>query len=873
MSEFDRSKPGVISTPQTFEAANIKKGNVTTTDPTATDDASAGYAVLSRWLNTATRKEFLCVDATPGFAIWIEGGGGGGGVATIQDAFDGSILAGSVPVLDTGGADLDVRDTNVVGQYNKVFATSNGIDPSYQITSATSPYNIIEDDQYIYLSCFDRIDRIRKSDGDVISWNEFAGYGQICFYGTDYLLAVLDSGVTERMFVIQKSNMSSTGVVYPSGTFGQSLGGIAHDGTYFYGIAGDSGEGRVLRGEFGVYNVQGTIFDVSGLPEGIASMVYHDGELLACSPATNVLYRIDIATWAVTQAYGSTGSGDNQFDDPADLKIISDTLRIVDRGNNRVKIHALSDFSYIGEYAIPSTVLSVSNGSPVAYWGLEYVNASTVNVNHYKSFTGAYTDKVVAYEIKSVGGSSLFETGMSAPVSYRDIEANKAAVAAAFITTVNTTDDIIEGSSNFWFLASERNNLTELTAGSSTVLHTHSTDILVNDSEALGTYVSAALTGLKNSLGTVNAGSVPLSTSNLVIQSFSAASDGMCEWVYQLSQGNNVRGGTIVAFWDASAETVSFTDTSPPDIGTVLCSFSVDYSGGQVRLLATNTDGSNAYAFSVVRRNAEGQSAYAGVGNSDPAVLQRVDTQQWEEVQVGVEYFSPNQHGNRAGKVLRKYYGATGSGAVIVSNAAEILDYANVFRDGSSRYYEHGHYSDGANYMLLSQSGITGNGNITINYITFTHISGWVDYTLTTPPATRPSGQPFVDTSSPLMKRVDTGLYELPQSGVLYFAKDQSLGMGDPVLCFNTSGTGSTATDIDTPVPGGYTVKTYFGARGSLVQGADGTQIPISLPWTAGATAANYVTALGDLRIARGSDFDDADDSWNVWFYFTVNEL
>lgn len=41
-------------------------------DPTGTDDSASGYAVGSRWLNTVTDESWLCVDATPGLAVWVK---------------------------------------------------------------------------------------------------------------------------------------------------------------------------------------------------------------------------------------------------------------------------------------------------------------------------------------------------------------------------------------------------------------------------------------------------------------------------------------------------------------------------------------------------------------------------------------------------------------------------------------------------------------------------------------------------------------------------------------------------------------------------------------------------------------------------------
>lgn len=40
--------------------------------PSATDDASQGYSVGSRWLWPLTRSEWRCVDATAGAAVWIQ---------------------------------------------------------------------------------------------------------------------------------------------------------------------------------------------------------------------------------------------------------------------------------------------------------------------------------------------------------------------------------------------------------------------------------------------------------------------------------------------------------------------------------------------------------------------------------------------------------------------------------------------------------------------------------------------------------------------------------------------------------------------------------------------------------------------------------
>ena len=49
------------------------KSNLTaTTDPGTTNDSTQDYVQGSRWLNTSSQKEFVCVDATASAAIWVK---------------------------------------------------------------------------------------------------------------------------------------------------------------------------------------------------------------------------------------------------------------------------------------------------------------------------------------------------------------------------------------------------------------------------------------------------------------------------------------------------------------------------------------------------------------------------------------------------------------------------------------------------------------------------------------------------------------------------------------------------------------------------------------------------------------------------------
>lgn len=54
------------------EEGLVKLNTTATTDPSATDDSTQGYVVESRWANVALGKEWVCLQDTPGAAIWKE---------------------------------------------------------------------------------------------------------------------------------------------------------------------------------------------------------------------------------------------------------------------------------------------------------------------------------------------------------------------------------------------------------------------------------------------------------------------------------------------------------------------------------------------------------------------------------------------------------------------------------------------------------------------------------------------------------------------------------------------------------------------------------------------------------------------------------
>jgi len=106
---------GKMYTPKSDEVleTTLRKNNYSAVvDPVAGDDSADGYEVGSRWVNTATRKRYTCVDNTAATAVWEEDAGGVGGINFIEnsDAEANTTgwdtyadAAGESPVDGTGG--------------------------------------------------------------------------------------------------------------------------------------------------------------------------------------------------------------------------------------------------------------------------------------------------------------------------------------------------------------------------------------------------------------------------------------------------------------------------------------------------------------------------------------------------------------------------------------------------------------------------------------------------------------------------------------------------------------------------------------------------------------------------------------------------
>lgn len=85
----------------------LRSNRSATTAPTVTDDASIGYGVGSRWIDTSHDRAWECLDATAGSAVWVELGVRG--VPAVGAVVSGRYYA-------AGGVGLGAATINLAGE-------------------------------------------------------------------------------------------------------------------------------------------------------------------------------------------------------------------------------------------------------------------------------------------------------------------------------------------------------------------------------------------------------------------------------------------------------------------------------------------------------------------------------------------------------------------------------------------------------------------------------------------------------------------------------------------------------------------------------------------------------------------------------------
>ncbi|MEE8484223.1 MAG: hypothetical protein V3S46_06455, partial [Nitrospinota bacterium] len=114
--------------PHSVTKSQVSLGNVenlkvkldATAAPTVNDDSGSGYAVGSRWFNVTADKEYVCLDASSGAAVWTETTGGGGGSGDVTGP--SSSIDENIAVFNgTTGKIIEDGGMTIIGLLDPVF--------------------------------------------------------------------------------------------------------------------------------------------------------------------------------------------------------------------------------------------------------------------------------------------------------------------------------------------------------------------------------------------------------------------------------------------------------------------------------------------------------------------------------------------------------------------------------------------------------------------------------------------------------------------------------------------------------------------------------------------------------------------------------
>ena len=124
--EADVSSYSGVALINSGSTSEIKYNMASASDPTTSDDTGSGYIVGSRWLNTTSDHEFVCLDNTSSAAVWKSTTASSSGVT------DGSTLATGLTFPNTG---LHLLDTGA--SFDLIVAPGSSLTADRTLTITT----------------------------------------------------------------------------------------------------------------------------------------------------------------------------------------------------------------------------------------------------------------------------------------------------------------------------------------------------------------------------------------------------------------------------------------------------------------------------------------------------------------------------------------------------------------------------------------------------------------------------------------------------------------------------------------------------------------------------------------------------------------
>lgn len=187
-----------------------------TTDPTANDDAGDGYSVGSRWNNTSTNKEFICMNPITAAAVWEEistGTVGTGTVTSVALSAPSEFNVSGSPVTSAGTLTL-TKANQSANFVNAGPASGASAQPTYRALVSADIVNIVGS-SYSNLS-------ITQNSGTPTTQLDMSA---------DYVVAISTTGTA-----LFKSAFSATINAATTGANGLDGGSLANS-TWYYAYA------------------------------------------------------------------------------------------------------------------------------------------------------------------------------------------------------------------------------------------------------------------------------------------------------------------------------------------------------------------------------------------------------------------------------------------------------------------------------------------------------------------------------------------------------------------------------------------------------------------------------------------------------------
>lgn len=114
---------------------------------------------------------------------------------------------------------------------------------------------------------------------------------------------------------------------------------------------------------------------------------------------------------------------------------------------------------------------------------------------------------------------------------------------------------------------------------------------LASTASYVSALTSVQLTGSNNASGYIFAARTSSISTPTVIDSFSSSVGNTGKWLISINDGASFGSSEVMVIWDVGSNSVNFTETTTNSIGNISVSFSVDLSGGRVRLIANPSNG------------------------------------------------------------------------------------------------------------------------------------------------------------------------------------------------------------------------------------------------------------------------------------------